>query len=42
VTDVIPADTMTAGMFRYEVNVRSEDEEVASGLRQLAAVEPER
>jgi VWFA-related protein len=42
VTDVIPADTMTAGMFRYEVNVRSEDEDVASGLRQLAAVEPDR
>jgi hypothetical protein len=41
ITDVIPAGTMTAGMFQYEVRVRNEDTDIASGLRELAALEPD-
>ena len=40
VSDVIPAGTMTAGLFRYELRVNSEEESVASGVRELAALEP--
>ena len=39
VRDVIPAGTMSAGMFQYELRVRNDDKEVATGLRELAALE---
>ncbi|MCZ6697071.1 MAG: hypothetical protein O7A63_11095, partial [Acidobacteria bacterium] len=40
VSDVIPAGTMTSGLFRYELVVSNEEEDVASGIRELAALEP--
>ena len=41
VSDVIPAGTMAAGMFQYELRVHSDDEDLASGVREFAALTPD-
>jgi len=40
VSDVIPAGTMAAGMFQYELRVHGEDEDLAIGVREFAALTP--